>query len=375
MGPAAESTGSGSPMDMMDQFGRYLPDGRKFPSTVKSRSFRTLSNRIRKLGLKFGIHYLRGVPKMAADAKLPIVGSTATLDQIVDRNSLCGWNDMMFGVRAGLPASQAYYDSLFQQWADWGVDFVKMDDISSPYHANEVEMIARSAQKCGRPMVLSLSPGDDLPVENARHAAQHSHMWRISPDFWDKWTDLRRNLDRLALWAPFAGKGAWPDGDMLPVGRLLMGGSGGDDPERATRFTLPEQQSLLAAWSIARSPLMIGGDLPTMDDTTIHLLTNSDLLAANQNGKEAGEVWRTDNLIGWSASVGRDMVIAVFNLGDMAWTGAVELSRFGIQGQRAKDVWNQTDFAIQDNLIPASVPPHGCAVFRIYLPKKAKVGK
>lgn len=370
MGPASEPAG---PLDIMDMYGRYLPDARKFPSTLKSRSFRTLSNRIRKLGLKFGIHYLRGVPRVAAEAKLPILGSQATHDDIADRTSLCGWNSMMYGVRSGTPASQAYYDSIFTQWAEWGVDFVKMDDMSSPYFAAEVEMVAKALQKCGRPMVLSLSPGDENWVENAAHAAQHSHMWRISPDFWDVWSDLRRNLDRLAAWAPYARDGGWPDGDMLPVGRLLMGGTGGDDPERATRFTWPEQQTLIAAWSIARSPLMIGGDLPSMDDKTIDLLTNPDLLAANQKGKDPQEVFRIGDLIGWRTAVGRDAVIALFNVGDAAWTGPLDLAMYGIAGTTARDAWSQEELAVVDSIIPTTVPPHGCAVYRIHRAKKVSL--
>jgi hypothetical protein len=367
MGPATEPAG---PLDIMDQYGRYLPDAKKFPSTLKSRSFRTLSNRIRKLGLKFGIHYLRGVPRVAAEAKLPILGSQATLDDIADRTSLCGWNNMMYGARSGSPASQAYFDSVFAQWAEWGVDFVKMDDISSPYHAAEVEMVARAAKKSGRPMVLSLSPGDENPVENAAHAAQYSHMWRISPDFWDQWSDLRRNLDRLAVWAPYARDGGWPDADMLPVGRLLMGGSGGDQPERSTRFTWPEQQTLVAAWSIARSPLMIGGDLLSMDDKTIGLLTNSDLLAANQKGSDPQEVFRKGDLIGWRTTVGRDAIIALFNVGDTAWTGPLDLATFGIAGTAARDAWTQKELPIVDNVTLSKVPRHGCAVYRIYRAKK-----
>jgi hypothetical protein len=149
-----------------------------------------------------------------------------------------------------------------------------------------------------------------------------------------------------------------------------MGGTGGDDPERPTRFTWPEQQTLMAAWSIARSPLMIGGDLPSMDDKTIDLLTNPDLLAANQKGKDPQEVFRIGDLIGWRSAVGRDAVIALFNVGDAAWTGPLDLAMYGIAGTTGKDAWSQKELAAGDGVIPTTVPPHGCAVYRIHRAKE-----
>ena len=99
----------------------------------------------------------------------------------------------MYTVDASKPGAQEYYNSLFALYASWGVDFVKVDDISSPYHKDEIEMIRKAIDRCGRPIVLSLSPGP-TPLEEAAHVSTHANMWRIIGDFWDNWTQLEEHF-------------------------------------------------------------------------------------------------------------------------------------------------------------------------------------
>ena len=107
-------------------------------------------------------------------------------------------------------AAQAYYDSVAQLYAGWGVDFVKVDCISKPYQADEIRMMRAALEKTGRPMVLSLSPGP-TPVEEADDVRKFAELWRISDDMWDTWlgpegetfpAGLVRQFDRAAAWAP-----------------------------------------------------------------------------------------------------------------------------------------------------------------------------
>lgn len=103
----------------------------------------------------------------------------------------------MYGIR-NTAAGQAYYDSLLELYVSWGVNFIKCDDIcntnlykENPFSArHEIEMLASAIRRCGRPIVLSLSPGPAL-VEKAWHYKKHANMWRITDDFWDRW-DLEK---------------------------------------------------------------------------------------------------------------------------------------------------------------------------------------
>jgi alpha-galactosidase len=140
------------------------------------------------------------------------------------------------------------------------VDFVKADDMLHPvYHRGEIEMIRKALDRCGRPVVLSLSPGK-APFGMARQLRANADMWRVSADFWDHWEKLARMVELLDACSPFIGAGHWPDADMLPIGHLSL-----DDrphgPDRLSRFTWEEHKTLMTLWCIARSPLIMGGDL------------------------------------------------------------------------------------------------------------------
>ena len=112
----------------MDEYGRLLPDVNRFPSSAGGRGFGPLAEYVHGLGLKFGIHIMRGIPRMAAHKHLPILGSDATANEAADPSSICGWNPDMYGVRKE-EAGQAYYDSVIGLYAQWGVDYIKCDDI------------------------------------------------------------------------------------------------------------------------------------------------------------------------------------------------------------------------------------------------------
>ena len=164
-------------------------------------------------------------------------------------------------------------------YAAWGVDFIKVDDLSNPYSDQEIEAIRRAIDKCGRAIVLSTSPGE-TPLAKAAHVERHANMWRISGDFWDNWGALNHNFDLLAAWQGHAGPGHWPDADMIPLGHVGKRSVGGD---RFTKFSKDEQITLMSLWALAPSPLMLGMNMPENDAWTLALLTNADVLAVNQD--------------------------------------------------------------------------------------------
>jgi len=346
----------------MDAWGRLLPAPNRFPSAVGGAGFRPLADFVHGLGLRLGIHLMRGVPRLAADRNLPIFGSHHRCGDIADRVNICPWNSDMYGVDMSKPGAQAWYDSVFALIASWGVDFVKVDDISRPYHRNapEIEAVRRAIDGCGRPMLLSLSPGE-TPLDAADHVAAHANMWRISDDFWDEWPLLVAQFTRLANWAPHRRAGAWPDADMLPLGRLALG-------ERRTRFTPDEQRTMMSLWAIARSPLIMGGDLRALDAETLALLTNDAIIAVDQHSRDGRQVHRDERQIVWTARDSRsnDFYVALFNLGEEADEVGIALDTLGISGRvSVTDLWEGRALGPHRSRFAARIPRHGAGLFRL----------
>lgn len=304
-----------NPEFAIDQYGRFVPAVNRFPSAANGQGFKPLADYMHGKGLKFGIHIMRGVPVVAVNRKLPVLGSQATAADIYSTEGQAGWLRDMYTVVAGRPGAQEYYNSLFKMYADWGVDFVKVDDLSSPYHAPEVEMIRKAIDLTGRPIVLSTSPGE-TPIAQAKHVRQHANMWRTVGDFWDSWEQLKEHFEVCNRWAPYSMPGAWPDADMLPLGRIGIRAERGDD--RMSRFTKDEQYMLMSLWSIFRSPLMFGGDLPSNDAFTLSLLTNKEVLAMHGTSTNNRQLFRQNDLIAWVADDPKtgDKYLALFNAQD-----------------------------------------------------------
>ena len=296
----------------MDGNGRLIPTTNKFPSSAKGIGFKDLTDWVHQRGLKFGIHLMRGVPRVAAEMGLPILGTKYKCSDIADTVHVCTWNSDMYGVDMNKQGAQEYYDSVFKLIASWGVDFVKVDDLSRPYEQNklEVEAIRKAIDKTHRPIILSLSPGETA-LGSAGHALTHANMWRISDDFWDSWPALKEQFVRLRNWNEFMGFGHFPDADMLPLGTLANG-------TRQTNFTRDEQHTLMSLWAIARSPLILGGDMAHLDSFTESLLTNKTLMAINQNSTDNKPFYDNKGIVAWSAkdSSSKDRYAAIFNLQD-----------------------------------------------------------
>ncbi len=352
----------GAPLEM-DEWGRLVPAVNKFPSAANGAGFTALSRSVHDKGLKFGIHLMRGIPRQAVERNLPVKGTNVRARDIANTASTCTWNTDMYGVDLSKPGAQAYYDSVFELIASWGVDFVKVDDISRPYHDNEreIEAIRAAIDKTGREIVLSLSPGETALTASA-HVRRHANMWRISDDFWDTWPALTEQFARLRNWNPHRVAGAWPDADMLPFGVLEMG-------KRSTRFTRDEQVTVMTLWSIARSPLMMGGDLTKLDDFTRGLLTNDEVIAVNQASEHNRPLFARDGFEAWVADVPRsaDRYLAVFNTRDSQQAVTISLGELGFTGPvRIRDLWGHRDLGEEfEGAFAPGVPPHGAGLFRV----------
>jgi len=353
----------------LDEFGRLVPAVGRFPSAGDGSGFTHLAAYVHSKGLKFGIHIMRGIPREAVTRKLPILGTSYTAADVADKSNVCPWQGMvdMFGVNAKHPGGQAYYDSIVKMYAEWGVDYIKADDMLAPVaQLDEIAALHKAILHSGRPIVLSLSPGP-APLARAAFIAENANLWRISNDFWDTWRSLREAFDLLNRWSPFVKPGGWPDADMLPLGRIGIRGEVGDD--RRTRFTPDEQRTHITLWCIARSPLMFGGDLPSIDPATLALITNQEVLAANQKGTDSHQLFSHGDGITWvsSAPDGVSKYLAIFNVGD---TGEGEIhvnwSDLGLPPSCAlRDLWARKDVGKVRDGETFKVPPHGAAFYKL----------
>ncbi len=272
----------------------------------------------------------------------------------------------MFGVNTKHPGGQAYYDSIVKMYADWGVDYIKADDMSSPVQLDEIAALHQAILHSGRAIVLSLSPGP-APLAQAAFFGENANLWRISGDFWDNWPSLRKNFDLLNSWSRYAKPGNWPDADMLPLGRIGIRGEVGND--RRTRFTPDEQRTLITLWSIARSPLMFGGDLPSNDTATLALISNEEVLAANQKGTDSHQLFSRGNGIAWvsTAPDGVSKYLAVFNVGDGAAADIrVDWRELGLpEGCALRDLWEKRSLGEVQNGREFHAPPHGAVLYKV----------
>lgn len=349
----------------MDEYGRLLPAVNRFPSAKDGAGFKPLADYVHSLGLKFGIHIMRGIPRQAVSKNTKVLGTDKTAREIAKTASICWWNTDMYGVDPEKEGAKEYYDSIFALYASWGVDFIKCDDICRelPHEEAELIMLSESLHNCGREMILSLSPGPAL-LEKAELYKQISNMWRITDDFWDDWKLLYNMFERAEKWCTHAGAGHWPDADMLPIGPIRQV----YDPKNRTNFTKDEQITMLTLWSILRSPLIIGGEMTGFDEFTMSLITNEDILKMHADARFSHQVWRreidgVEHVLWMAASANGGFYVAVFNLGERNSEFLVPLSDMELEGTfKGKDLWSGEVLEAKD-VLKVSLKSHGAKAF------------
>jgi alpha-galactosidase len=350
----------------MDEFSRLTPAVNRFPSAANAQGFGPLGARLHEMGLKLGIHAMRGVPRQAVHQNTAIMNTAARARDIAASNSICAWNTDMYGVNPEAPGAQEYYDSVFALYASWGVDFVKMDDALLPYAEGEIELMRNAIASCGRPIILSLSCGP-LDLSHADHVRAHADMWRMTGDFWDSWHDLVGMFDFCHAWAAHVGDGRWPDADMLPVGELALRSEEHGQGRRWTRLTRDEQVTMLTLWSVFRSPLMVGCNLPANDAWTLELLTNDEVLEVHRASHSGRQAFRRGTTVAWVANSSDDQVsyLAVFNLGSEARTVAVRLCDLDIsETVKLRDLWSHEELGSVTRSFAVDVPSHGARLLK-----------
>jgi len=354
-----------NPALRMDNYGRLLPVTDRFPSARKSKGFKALSDKIHYEGLMFGIQIMRGIPRQAVAANTKIKGTKYHAKDIADTTSTCTWLNHMYGVNMDKPGAQEYYNSLFRLYARWGVDFIEVKDISSPFGEKEIIAIRKAIDLCGRPMVLSLSPGE-TPVGNAGVVKNYADMWSVAPDLRDDWKSLENIFAQLHKWEGHIGPGHFPEAGKLNIGMLSLRGPLGE-PHRSG-LSRNELVTMMTLWCITRSPLMYGGDLSQIRSNELQLLQNKAVLGVNQNSTNNRQLFLNDKKAAWIADVpgSRDKYLAVFNLGDRGELIHIDLKEIGFPGKcYITDLWAGDYLGEFESGIRPEVLPHGARLLRI----------
>ncbi len=357
----------------MDEYSRLVPAVDRFPSSAGGKGFKPIADQIHDMGLKFGIHIMRGVPRQAVHRNTKLLGTTATARDIAHPASICLWNTDMYGVDAKVSGAQEYYNSIFKLYAEWGVDYVKVDDIAredcgpeAPGAAfSEIAMIKKAIENSGRKMVLSLSPGP-ARVDQKDFLLENANMWRMTDDFWDKWDLLYGMFERCHAWEGIGCKDHWPDCDMLPIGHLCVCSDENGEKGHFSHFTQDEQKVMMTLWCIFRSPLMIGAEMRDNDEFTKSLLTNNRLLDMHRYGRKAKQVYRKDDLVLWKSQTKNGRIYAaLFNISDEKQKVKLRFKDLGIKGKKelpAVDVWSG-GFQVLKDKTEYKMEPHSVKCF------------
>lgn len=354
-----------------DEYGRLVPAENRFPSSKGGKGFKPIADYIHSLGLKFGIHTMRGIPRQAVHANLPIKDSEHTARQVAHHFSVCSWNTDMYGMK-NCDGAQDYYNSIIKMYADWGVDYIKCDDIAvtefrkwdNPYSADyEIEMLRNAIDSCGREIVLSLSPGPALR-DKAEHLKANANMWRLTGDFWDLWEHLYAMFDKCEEWQGVRGVGSYPDCDMLPIGRISKLCSYHGAQNRMSNFTHDEHYTLMTLWGIFGSPLMIGGNMPENDDFTLSLLNNAEYMNMHRTVKNSRMLSRNEEngkgYIIWDGENENSRFVALFNTDEKPITiNTAEKINIFVDG--SYDIWQKC--TVCENSI--TVQPHGARLLKL----------
>lgn len=315
---------------VLDEYGRYLPSPTRFPSCMvdgQNIGFKALADSIHRMGLKFGIHIMRGVPKSVVGSTYKLKGSEQTPWSEVYLNTTppCTWLKDNLIVQDN-EAGQQYYNSIMDLYAEWGVDFLKIDDLSRPFYTEEIEMIRRAIDQTGRPIVLSLSPGK-TQYHYAEDCLENANMWRMMDDLWDNWSHVDAVFNEAHAWEDVTRPGNYADCDMLPLGQISMTiadpGYTNADAGRWTNLTQDEQLTMMTLWGICHSPLFFGGEMTKNDDFTLSLLTNEEYHQMHKYAVDAHQVLNDEDKgqVAWTSTdpATQNRYLALFQRDNTRW--------------------------------------------------------
>ncbi|QBG46449.1 alpha-galactosidase [Verrucomicrobia bacterium S94] len=342
------------------KYNAIQPDPDRFPDMGK------LCNDIHGLGLKVGIYSSPWITTYAGHIGCSSDSSAG------DWTCNFGQNDIAARKSCFRVGKYRFEEEDARQWAEWGIDYLKYD--WNPNDRVSTRRMAEALRRCGRDIVYSLS--NSAPIENADLFEEEVNCWRTAGDLKDVWDQECFHLNLCEQWTAHrnwlengtrGGPGHFPDADMLVVGDLTTA-DGYQGCPVPSRLTVEEQYTHISLWSLWSCPLLIGCPIEMMDDFTLGLLTNSEVLAINQDERAVAGYSIDLNeeievIVKKLADGGR--AIGLFNKSEIKQVISIDWETVGLKGaQQLRDVWRQKDIGTFRDHFSAVVRPHGVVLIR-----------
>ena len=353
----------------VDQYGRWVIDATTFPASGSLNGIQVVASYVHSLGLKFGLYVTPGISAQAVAQNTPIEGTSYTAGQIAEpsvkeNNYNCGG---MVGIDYSKPGAQQFINSWADEFASWGVDYLKLDGVGS-FDIPDVQAWSSALRQTGRPIHLELS--NSLNINDASTWAQYSNGWRTGGDIecygcesggssypLTDWSNVSSRFDQVAAWQPYGGPGAFNDYDSIEVG------NGGNDG-----LTVPERQTQLSLWALAASPFILGTDLTNLDPTDLGLLKNTAVISVDQDAIDASRIANTATYQTFAKTEKNgDVVVGLFNTSGAPEIISTSASALGLPSGTdylLDDLW-AGDATETTGVISAEVPSHGVALYRV----------
>jgi hypothetical protein len=353
----------------VDGYGRWVTNATEFPPGGPVNGIEVVANYVHRLGLKFGLYVTPGISAQAVAENTPIEGTPYTANEIAEpsvseNNYNCGG---MVGIDYSKPGAQAFIDSWADEFASWGVDYLKLDGVGS-FDIPDVQAWSQALRQTGRPIHLELS--NSLSIADAATWAQYSNGWRTGGDIecygceaggssypLTDWANVASRFDQVAAWQPYGQSGAFNDYDSLEIGN---GSNDGLTPD--------ERQTQMSLWALASSPLILGTDLTNLDPTDLSYLTNRAVLSVDQDSIDASRIVDTPTeQVFAKTERGGDVAAGLFNTGDTPEVVSTMAAALGLPasgGYLLDNLWTH-HVSEAGTTIAADVPAHGVALLRI----------
>ena len=332
----------GSQGPNVDQYGRWVTDTAKFPASGSTDGIKAVADHVHGDGLKFGLYVTPGISKQAVAKNTAIQGTGYHAADIATTTAEKNYNCKgMVGIDYSKPGAQAFVDSWANEFASWGVDYVKIDGVGTG-DVPDIQAWSAGLQQTGRPIHLELS--NNLAIGSAATWKQYANGWRTSGDIecyscesggssypLTQWSSVQSRFAQVANWQPYGGPGGFNDYDSLEVG------NGGNDG-----LTAPERQSQMSLWAMGAAPLTLGTDLTDLDATDLGYLKNARVLAVDQDAVDAKRILSSGDQQAYSKTEANgDVILGLFNYsGTASTTVTVPLSSAGLSGSAtATDLW------------------------------------